>query len=53
MLREIERSKTQAEAERLLGQLKPRGRHEKDVRANADVVLVGMIAGAALMLEWF
>ena len=51
MRREIEQSETQAEAESLRRQLKPRGRHEKDVCTDADMVLMRMIAGAALAVS--
>ena len=51
LLREIKRSETQAEVESLRRQLKPRGRHEKDVCTDADMVLMRMIAGTALMVS--
>ena len=51
LLREIKRSETQAEVESLRRQLKPRGRHEKDVCTDADMVLMRMIAGTALMVR--
>ena len=51
MRREIEQSDTQVEAECLRGQLKPCGRHEKDVCADAVVVLMRMIAGTVLMVR--
>ena len=51
MRREIEPSETQAEVESLRRHLKPRGRHEKDVCTDADMVLMRMIAGTALMVR--
>ena len=49
--RVIDRSEVQAMVEQGRRQLEPRGRHKKNVCANADVVLVRMIAGTALMVS--
>ena len=51
MQREIEWSETQAEIESLRRQLEPRGRHEKYACANAEVMLMRMITGAALVVS--